>query len=78
MNDDHREQTPHRQRIIEELIDEHVRFHYDLIPIDSQTWAIHGCIAVDGEVILAEFTTQDDARSALAQLWQAENRTGTP
>ena len=78
MNDERGEQTDRGQRIIEELIDEHVRFHYDLLPIDDQTWAIHGSIVVDGEVILAEFATQDDARSALAQLSRAENGTPTP
>jgi hypothetical protein len=77
MNDERGEQTDPAQRIIQELIDEHVRFDYDLVRIDDQTWAIHGSIAVDGEVILAEFTTQDDARSALEQLSQAENVTAT-
>jgi hypothetical protein len=72
------EHTDRGQRIIEALIDEHVRFHYDVIPIDHQTWAIHGSIVVDGEVILAEFATQDDARSALEQLARAENGTATP
>jgi hypothetical protein len=75
MNDERAEQAEPGQRIIEELIAEHVRFHDDLLPIDDQTWAIHGYIAVDGAVILAEFTTQNDARSALAQLSLAENRT---
>jgi hypothetical protein len=78
MNDERGEQTDREQRIIEELIDEHVRFDYDLVPIDDQTWAIKGTIAVEGEVILAEFTTQDDARSALEQLARAENGTATP
>ena len=78
MNDERGEQTDPAQRVIRELIDEHVRFDYDLVRIDDQTWAIHGFIAVDGEVILAEFTTQDDARSALEQLSRAENRSATP
>lgn len=78
MNDERGEQTDREQRIIEELIDEHVRFDYELVRIDDQTWAIQGTIAVDGEVILAEFTTQDDARSALEQLSQAENGSATP
>jgi hypothetical protein len=74
MNDERGDQTDPAQRVIHELIDEHVRFDYDVVQIDDQTWAIHGFIAVDGEVILAEFTTQDDARSALEQLSQAEKR----
>jgi hypothetical protein len=72
------EQLAREQRVIEGLIDEHVRFHYDIVPIDSDTWAIHGSIAVDGEVILAEFATQDHARSALEQLSRAEKGTTRP
>jgi hypothetical protein len=78
INDERGEETDPEQRIIEELIDEHVRFDCDLVRIDDQTWAIHGSIAVDGEVILAEFTTQDDAQSALEQLSNAENGAATP
>jgi hypothetical protein len=78
MHQERGEQTDRRRRIVEALIEEHVRFHYDLFPIDDQTWAIHGSIVVDGEVILAEFATQDDARSALEQLSRAENETSTP
>jgi hypothetical protein len=75
MDDERGEQSDRGQRIIQGLIDEHVRFHYDMIPIDHQTWAIHGSIVVDGEVILAEFATQDDARYALEQLTRAEGGT---
>jgi hypothetical protein len=78
VHDERAEQAAREQRIIETLIDEHVRFHYDIVPIDNETWAIHGSIAVDGEVILAEFTTHDHARFALEQLSQAENGTATP
>jgi hypothetical protein len=77
MSDERREQGDRGQRVIEELIHAHVRFDYDLIAIDDQTWAIHGIIAVDGQVILAKFTTQDDAWSALEQLSQAEIETAT-
>ena len=77
MNDERREQGDRGQRVIEELIDAHVRFDYDIIAIDDQTWAIHGTIAVDGEVILAQFTTQGEAWSALEQLSQAGSETAT-
>ena len=62
-------------RTVEELIDEHFPFDCDVIPIDSHTWAIHGFIPVDGEVILAEFHTREDANAALALLADAERRT---
>jgi hypothetical protein len=36
-----------------------------VIEIDAQTWAIHGRIAYDGEVIAATFASERDAWSAL-------------
>jgi hypothetical protein len=61
-------------RVIEELIDEHVRVDCNLIQIDDQTWAIHGSIAVDGQVIMAEFSNQSDAELALERIVAAEAR----
>jgi hypothetical protein len=40
----------------------------DVFEIDENTWAIHGVIAVDGDVILAEFDKPEEARAALARL----------
>ena len=40
----------------------------DIVEIDPNTWAIHGSIPVDGEVILAEFDRLENARAALTQL----------
>jgi hypothetical protein len=40
----------------------------DIAKIDDGTWAIHGAIQVDGEAILAEFTTEDEARTVLDHL----------
>jgi hypothetical protein len=40
----------------------------DVVEIGANTWAIHGSIAVDGEVILAEYETADQARIVLAML----------
>jgi hypothetical protein len=54
--------------IIEVLIDERVRVDCNLILIDDHTWAIHGTIAVDGNVILAEFESKDDAEAALERI----------
>jgi len=64
---------PSEQRIVEELIDEHVRVSCQIVPIDAQTWAIHGLVAVDGEVILAEFDDPEDAELALEQLAASAN-----
>ena len=37
----------------------------DVIEIVDGTWALHGVIPVDGNVLLAEFDSYDDARHAL-------------
>lgn len=75
MNDERPQRTKSELEIIEVLIDERVRFDCNLIQIDAQTWAIHGSIAVDGEVILAEFSNKDDAETALERLSAAEEQT---
>ena len=73
--DTRRELSRSDQQVVEALIDEHYVFDRDIIPIDDRTWAIHGPIPVEGEVILAEFSTQDDAQVALELLSAAEQRT---
>jgi hypothetical protein len=40
----------------------------DVFRIDDNTWAIHGAIPVDGEVILAEFEKPEDAQAILKDL----------
>jgi hypothetical protein len=59
---------PDDEHIVEVLIEEHVEVSCDIVPIDEHTWAIHGSIAVDGEVILAEFDDPDDAELAAEEI----------
>jgi hypothetical protein len=66
---------PSEQRVVRALIDEHVHVSCQLVPIDQDTWAIQGSIAVDGEVILAEFDNPEDAELALEQLAASEDDT---
>jgi hypothetical protein len=40
----------------------------DVIEISTETWAIHGYIAYDGDVLLAEYDNPNDARAALGRL----------
>jgi hypothetical protein len=61
-------------RTIEALIDEHVLVDCHLVPIDAQTWAIHGFIAVEGDVIVAEFTDPCEAEAAIERIEAAERR----
>jgi hypothetical protein len=57
-----------RLHLLEQLIDERVRIAGDVLEVSRGVWAIHGSIPVDGEVILAEFSLIDDARSVLEHL----------
>jgi hypothetical protein len=62
-------ERPDRQLLfLEELVEEHAAVAGDVVEIDTHTWAIHGSIAVDGDVIMAEFDTQDEARAVLNEL----------
>lgn len=72
INEERGEQANAELVIIETLIDEHVRVDCNLIQIDRETWAIHGTIAVDGEVIVAEFTDQAEAQFALERIAAAQ------
>jgi hypothetical protein len=72
----HADRTDRRRQVVQELIDEHVHVSCDLVPIDGQTWAIHGSIAYEGEVIVAEFQDQADAEAALMELAASENPLG--
>jgi hypothetical protein len=40
----------------------------DVLPLCQGLWGIHGVIAVDGDVLMAEFESEDVARTVLAQL----------
>jgi hypothetical protein len=59
---------PSERRVVQALLDEYVHVSCQLVPIDERTWAIRGSIAVDGEVILAEFDNAEDAEVALEEL----------
>jgi hypothetical protein len=59
---------------LEELVEEHATIDGDVLEIDAHTWAIHGSIAVDGDVIMAEYDTEEHARIALDELSTAQER----
>ena len=55
-------------RFLLELVEENARISGDVLPIGYGLWGIHGLIAVDGDVLMAEFATYDEARSVLDQV----------
>jgi uncharacterized protein YbjT (DUF2867 family) len=69
-------EKPDRQfQFLQRLVAEHATIDGDVVEVDEHTWAIHGFIAVDGEVIMAEYETQDEARHALDKLAADEHGT---
>lgn len=54
--------------LLVDLLQEHVDVDRDVIVLDERTWAIHGYIAYDGQVIAATFGTEGDAWAALTRL----------
>jgi hypothetical protein len=66
---------PRRVDLISELAAMNVDVDYDVMRIGPQTWAIHGRIAYDSEVIAATFTSEQAAWTALAPL--GRSRVGT-
>ena len=62
---------------LEELVIENVSIAGDVVQIAEHSWAIHGSIAVDGDVLLAEFDSLDDATSVLAELSSFEHQNGS-
>jgi hypothetical protein len=64
-----RDLDPDRQlQFLRALLDEHASIDGDVLKISEDTWAIHGGIAVDGEVLMAEFASYDEARYVLDQV----------
>ena len=59
---------------LEELVSEHATIAGDVVEIDTHTWAIHGSIAVDGDVIMAEYESEEHARIVLGELATDEGR----
>jgi len=51
-----------------ELVNSHTAIAGDIVQLGISTWAIHGSIPVDGEVLLAEYSSFEEARAALAVL----------
>jgi glycogen debranching enzyme len=53
---------------LRELEEENARISGHPLPIGYGLWGIHGLIAVDGDVLMAEFDSYDEARRVLDAL----------
>lgn len=54
--------------VLDALLTQQARVAGDVLAVASDTWAIHGVIPVDGEVILAEYGSEAEARAVLDSL----------
>jgi hypothetical protein len=65
MNDDRGDASDRQLLFLQELIAERACIAGDVVELGPQTWAIHGSIAVDGDIIVAEFDRPDEAKAVL-------------
>jgi hypothetical protein len=68
MTDAQYEQDDEKILFLQQLIEDRATIAADIVEVDSHTWAIHGVIPVGGDVIMAEFETQDEAKAVLGEL----------
>lgn len=62
---EHRTQWLRPEVVLDALLIQQARIAGDVVEIEEHTWAVHGVIPVDGDVILAEFDRPEDARALL-------------
>ena len=60
--------TTRQLEFMTELVTAHNDVAGDILQIGLTTWAIHASIPVDGDVLVAEYASFEEARAALAQL----------
>jgi hypothetical protein len=74
-----RDRHPDRQvQFLLELLEENASIDGDVLMISTGTWAIHGDIPVDGEILMAEFDTYEEARAVLDEVGRKTRRTSDP
>lgn len=62
------DRRPAADDVVERILAQNAAVAGDILEISASTWVIHGAIAVDGDVILAEFTSARAAHETLALL----------
>ena len=62
------DQDDEKLLFLQQLMEDRATIAADIFEVDPHTWAIHGVIPVGGDVIMAEFETQDEAQAVLGEL----------
>ncbi|HLT97972.1 MAG TPA: hypothetical protein VK070_14420 [Acidimicrobiia bacterium] len=55
-------------QFLEQLVDQYAFVAGDVLAVDPVSWAIHGLVPRDGEILMARFDRPEDARDVLAGL----------
>ena len=78
MNEAQAEQDDDKILFLQQLVEDRATVAADVVEVDAHTWVIHGVIPVGGDVIMAEFETQDQAKKALRKLTAPEHGPSAP
>lgn len=68
MNRPHAGQSGDQLQFLRDLVEEHALIAGDVVRVAEHRWAIHGFIAVDGEVLMAEFDSYEQATRVLGEV----------
>ena len=55
-------------QFLQDLVKENASIAGDVLQVGDNLWAVHGFIPVDGDVLMGEFGSYDEAMNLLAQL----------
>jgi hypothetical protein len=61
-------------QFLHDLVEENASISGDVLLVGDNLWAIHGYIPVDGEVLMAEFESYEQAANTLDQIWPRSQR----
>jgi hypothetical protein len=61
-------------QFLRHLVEENASIAGDVFLVGDNQWAIHGFIPVDGDVLMAEFESHDQAMNILDQLSRSTRR----
>lgn len=65
----------HQLQLLTYLVEQHSMIAGDVIQIAAHRWAIYGAIPVDGNVLVAEYDTVEEAQDVLGSLSPKPHRT---